>query len=369
MPEEWLEEYYSRVVEEYKFSMERKDRVLDWSIGIFFIALVAYVELLRYQLPSIWRICLIVGLLCFMIRLFSNSCLAYAYLKKWRYLLDSIEKHWASKEESLDLVKNEIERYHYTPRTTERRIYFVKHQLVGGFFLLFLLPLVLLVWDIYSNLQNLKILAPIMFLVAYFAYEAFIFVKNKKLGMPAKNAAPPVSDDPEKMEKRRKHLDGLFSIALVLLGILSAAEFQYFLLKEKAQLHFYALKVFTVPFVVLIILWLVKELFGDIWRLDVKMVWTEFCWEFLNFSLFYYLLAIYGGFQIGIYFSLFVTLIMTLLVVLAYRRASPVTEGDRSMYNFYKSPGWVAFRITVFIIAYLLLIAIVNPWELASLSI
>jgi len=354
---------------EYKFSMERKDRVLDWSIGIFFIALVAYVELLRYQLSSIWRICLIVGLLCFMIRLFSSSCYAYAYLKKWRYLLDSIEKHWALEEESLDLVKKEIERYHYTPRTTERRIYFVKHQLVGGFLLLFLFPLALLTWEIYSNLQDPRIIVPLLFLGAYCVYESIIFARNKQLSMPSGNATPPVSGDMGKMEKRRKYLDGLFSIALVLLGILSAAEFQYFLLKEKAQLHFYALKVFTIPFVVLIIIWLVKELFGDVWRLDVKMVWTEFCWEFLNFSLFYYLLAIYGGFQIGIYFSLLLTLIMTLLVILAYRRASPVTEGDRSMYNFYKSPRWVAFRITVFILAYLLLIAIVNPWELASLSI
>lgn len=49
---EWLKQYYSRIIEEYRFSMERKDKVLDWSIGILFVALVAYVELLRYQVPS-----------------------------------------------------------------------------------------------------------------------------------------------------------------------------------------------------------------------------------------------------------------------------------------------------------------------------
>ena len=79
----------------------------------------------------------------------------------------------------------------------------------------------------------------------------------------------------EKMETRRKHLDSLFEIAIVLLGILSAAEFQYFLIKEGENMHAYALKVFTVPFIVLIIFWLIKELFSDTFgRLDVKILFT-----------------------------------------------------------------------------------------------
>jgi len=184
----WLKYYYSRIMEEYKFSMERKDRVTDWSIGIFFAALVAYVELLRYQLPSIWRISLIVGLLCFIMRLFANSCLAYAYLKKWRYLLDLIEKHWMTNTISLDFVKNEIEKYHYTPRTMKRRIYFIKNQLLAGFILLFLFPFFLLLFEIYSNPLDLNAAIPISFLVAYYVYESVIFIEHKGLSMPSKSA-------------------------------------------------------------------------------------------------------------------------------------------------------------------------------------
>lgn|GEM_PF-1320660 len=181
----WLKEYHSRIIEEYKFSMERKDRVTDWAIGIFFIALVAYAELLRESTPPIWRIYLIVGLLCFNVRLFFNSCLAYAYLKKWRYLLDMIEKHWMNNKPSLDVVKDKIKKLHYTPRTTEKRRHFVKSQLLAGFLLLFLFPLFLISFEIYFKLQNLnELIVPISFLFGYFVYELVMFITHKPLTMP-----------------------------------------------------------------------------------------------------------------------------------------------------------------------------------------
>jgi len=340
--------------------------VLDWAIGIFFLALVAYVELLRYQLPSIWRVYLIVGLLCFIIRLFSNSCLAYAYLKKWRYLLDLIEKHWMYRESSLDFVKKEIGKYHYTPRTTEGNTYFIKHQLIGGFSLLFLAPFFLLFFELYSNPpQDLNIALPISFLVGYYTYEAVIFVTNRERSMPSENAVSTISNETgqaEGMAKKKERLDSLFEIALVLLGILSAAEFQYFLTTEEEALHFYALKVFTIPFIVLIVFWLVKELISDLLRSDFKMLLTEFCWDFWSFTLFYYLLGIYGGLRMGVIFSFVLSLLMIYVVMWAYSRASPIREGDRSMYNYYKSFRWGVLRwMVVFIGAYLLLVRIVLP--------
>lgn len=362
MPEKWLEDYYSRIIEEYKFSMGRKDRVLDWSIGIFFVALVAYVELLRNQLPSIWRISLIVGLLCFIMRLFVNSCLAYAYLKKWRYLLDLIEKYWMNNE-TLESVTNAIDKYHYTPRTTEKRIYFVKHQLVGGFGLLFLFPLALLLFEIHSNPLDWNIAVPVSFLVVYYAYESIIFARNKERSMPSENVVPTVSNEMEqveKMEKRRKHLDSLFGIALVLLGILSAAEFQYFLTVEEQQLYGYALKVYTVPFYILITFWLVKELYRDVLRQDFRMLFTEFCWTFWSFTLFYYLLGIFG-FTVGIASSFMLSILFIFSIQWAYSRASPVTWGDRSMFRYYRSHRWIVLRFTLSMGAYMLLILIVLP--------
>ena len=162
------------------------------------------------------------------------------------------------------------------------------------------------------------------------------------------------------MERRRKHLDSLFQIALVLLGVLSAAEFQYFLTTEEEKFYPYALKVFTVPFVVLIVFWLVRELFSDMSRSDIKMLFTEFCWDFWSFTLFYYLLAIFG-FTVGIWSSFALSILLILSISWAYGRASPIMWGDRSMFNYYRSFKWWVLRLTMFMGAYLLLVIIVIP--------
>jgi hypothetical protein len=172
------------------------------------------------------------------------------------------------------------------------------------------------------------------------------------------------------MERRREHLDSLFEVALVLLGILSAAEFQYFLTAEEETLHFYALRVCTVPFVVLIIFWLTKELFSDAFTdafghmlgREIQMLFTEFCWDFWSFTLFYYLLGVFGGFQIGILSSLGLSLLLVLTMMWAYQRASPVESGDRSMHSYYKSFKWLLIRwFVIFVGAYLFLLVIVLP--------
>ena len=162
------------------------------------------------------------------------------------------------------------------------------------------------------------------------------------------------------MERRRQHLDSLFEMALVLLGILSAAELQYFLAIESKDLFAYALKVFTVPMLILIVFWLTKELSSDVLRRDFAMLLTEFCWDFWSFTLFYYLLAILG-FTIGILLSLTLSILLVISISWAYRRASPVMWGDRSMFNYYRSFRWRILRINIFLGSYLLLVGIVIP--------
>jgi len=106
----------------------------------------------------------------------------------------------------------------------------------------------------------------------------------------------------------------------------------------------------------------VKELSSDVLRPDAKMLLTEFCWGFWSFTLFYYLQGIYGGSEVGKWLSFGLSIAMTCAVMWAYRRASPVETGDRSMYNYYKSPKWIALRwFIVFLVAYMLLLRIVLP--------
>ena len=201
--------------------MERKDKVLDWSIGILFVAIVAYAELLSNNQPSIWRVYLLVGLSCFIMRLFSNSCLAYAYLKKWRYLLDFIEKHWMNGKSSLDDVKKEIEKYHYSPRTTEKRSYFIKHQLIGGFLLLFSVPFILLLFEFSIKPPKGLELIPIFILFGYYIYEIVIMTSNKQRSMPSEKVVPPITKDVVQTEERRrtKRFDEVFRIIILIATI------------------------------------------------------------------------------------------------------------------------------------------------------
>jgi hypothetical protein len=167
--------------------MERKDRVTDWSITIFFIAVVAYAELLRESVPTIWRVGLLVGLLCFIVRLFFNSCLAYAYLKKWRFLLDNIERHWSEQFPTLDTIREYVKRYHYSVKTTETRLYFVKSQLTAGFFLLFLFPSILLIYELSFYEQNISVSIPLIWLLIYLFSECYKFASGKHFEKASEN--------------------------------------------------------------------------------------------------------------------------------------------------------------------------------------
>ena len=111
-------------------------------------------------------------------------------------------------------------------------------------------------FEIYSNPQELNIILPLLFLCIYYVYESIIFVKNKERSVPSVNDDVPAfkeTNQPNRLEKRKGRLDSLFEYALVLLGILAAAEFQYFLTTVEKGIFPYAMRVFTVPFVVLIL--------------------------------------------------------------------------------------------------------------------
>ncbi len=128
----WLSSYYSRITQEYQISMERKDRALDWSITTFFIAFIAYAELLS-STNSIWRIYLLLILELFLLRFFVGSIIAYAYLKKWKYILQQIDLYYFKKESTIEEIKTIIETYDHKGATTKKARYFIKKS-VGCWF-------------------------------------------------------------------------------------------------------------------------------------------------------------------------------------------------------------------------------------------
>lgn len=153
------------------------------------------------------------------------------------------------------------------------------------------------------------------------------------------------------MEKRRKHLNDLFRYALILLGILSAAELSYFLrIGNRAEFP-YIFFVFTAPYVLIVGTWMAKELGREWIKLDMRLLLTEFCWSLWIATLIYYLLFFWliraGGFvEIAIVLCWGLTFALVFLIGHAYKRAY------RSVVYYFKSPKWILIRFTFFMIAY-----------------
>mgnify|MGYP005640476231 CR=1 FL=1 len=173
---EWLKEYYSRISQEYRFSLNRKDTLTYWALTAMFVMIAAYVELLRVKEFSFWRMSLLAGAICLSLRFFVHSCIAYAYLKKWRFLLEQIEKHWMTGKPSLSEIQNNINKYHHTPRTTVTRWYLVRSQLKAGFLLVFLIPSLLIMFEIINFPQTPYKFIPFVAILIYLIYECLQFV-------------------------------------------------------------------------------------------------------------------------------------------------------------------------------------------------
>ena len=170
----WLSSYYSRITEEYKISMERKDRALNWSITVFFIAFMAYAELLTNN-NSIWRIYLLFILELFILRFFIGSIIAYTYLKKWRYIIQKIDSYKFKKEPKIDEINTIIDTYDHKDTTTEKARYFIKNQLKVGFGLLFAIPIVLITYEFLNNPPGQEVIWGIGFSILIVIYEILIF--------------------------------------------------------------------------------------------------------------------------------------------------------------------------------------------------
>jgi hypothetical protein len=139
-------------------------------------------------------------------------------------------------------------------------------------------------------------------------------------------------------------LDNVFDKALVLLGVLAASELAYVTAlplpaDPSAQLILQHLKDFTflfttVPFVILILAWILKELVVKV-RLGEKteLFTSLFCWDYWSFSLYGFLLVLFSlpnklfawsPFVVAGSFALSIALVT--IVALAYGKIRPSPE-------------------------------------------
>jgi len=158
-----------------------------------------------------------------------------------------------------------------------------------------------------------------------------------------------------------KDLDSLFEIALVLLGVLAASTFQYYLEIEEPNVYPHILKVHTVPFILLILLWLTKQFLSDYFSVGYKFLFTQFIWFFWSFALFFYLLLIYGVGEISKYVNLLLSLLLDVMIFNSYLQALKKSIYKSDMKEFFKKPLNRFILAFLFIFAYIMLLIIVTP--------
>jgi len=143
----------------------------------------------------------------------------------------------------------------------------------------------------------------------------------------------------------REHFSGLFEIALVLLGVLSATETQYFI---RLWGETVALQFSTTPFMLMIFVWLIKEMFKRRISLEFWLLLSEFCWELWSITLTYYLLFLWL-FQIPNYpyialmDSTLLGLVWFALVLFAHKLEY------KTVVEYYR-PKWLLYRVIAYLI-------------------
>jgi hypothetical protein len=142
----------------------------------------------------------------------------------------------------------------------------------------------------------------------------------------------------------------IFEIALVLLGIFSATETPFFI---KIFGDSVALKFAITPFLLMIVIWLIKELFKNHIPIEHFLLYSEFCWEIWSLSLAYYLLFFYLYLVptiplLAISSSIITGIAMYSLVLIAYFLEY------RGVSKYYKSRKWFLVKLVVIMLGSIL---------------
>jgi hypothetical protein len=190
--EDWLKEYYGRLQNESQFSSTRRDNATNWALTLFLGIIAAYVALLTSQtvVPSVWRIGLLLAGSILLIRFFVQSTIAYSFLRRWRYLENQIECHWAFEEPDMKKIVEEIRTYDHGRHATISRWDMIKAQLRSGFLLVFIGVAAALLHELRAMHQiSLTIWVSLTGFLIYVIWEIYNFTTYDQLNKPStKNA-------------------------------------------------------------------------------------------------------------------------------------------------------------------------------------
>ena len=151
--------------------------------------------------------------------------------------------------------------------------------------------------------------------------------------------------------QQQRNPDSLFEIAIVLLGLLSAGELQYYIVVPDGIPLIKILRIFTIPFVTLIGLWLLNE--ALIKNLDHRfaIIIKDFCWGLWCHLLFFYLLSVIGSDILIATPQLALSALFYVIIFLGYSRHARLL--DEQYYRLYfKSNVWISEKLIMYALSY-----------------
>jgi len=183
--EEWLKVYYSRIQAQHDNSFRKKDTLTNWSLTILVAFFGIYFGILsgiisnETQDQSL-RFVLVTGFLIILGQFFSNSLIAYAYLRKFRFLIEQIDSYWITGTPTLDEIIENIKKLDLKPQTNVGLKKMIKAQLTAGFGVILGAPIIIWVSELFQieNLTNYHI-AAFVILGAFVMWEIYSLVIKK----------------------------------------------------------------------------------------------------------------------------------------------------------------------------------------------
>ncbi len=146
--EDWLKAYYSKVQALHDNSFRKKDTLTNWSLTILVAFFGIYFGILSGNInpipdPNI-KFILVTGFLIILGQFFSNSLIAYAYLRKYRYLIQKIDSRWITGIPTLEKIMKDITELDIKGQTNVGMREACRAQLKAGFAIILVPPTI--VW-------------------------------------------------------------------------------------------------------------------------------------------------------------------------------------------------------------------------------
>ena len=143
----WLTEYYQKVNQEKNINLQRKDSFTNWALVTLLGFFAIYGQLLLSPLPPFIRIGVLAVVIILIFRFYLRSCISFADIRRQNVIRRAIEGHWIRGKPSVNRIEALIQIFDHECWSPDplRRVLWA--QLKAGFIVLFLAPVLLLIFE------------------------------------------------------------------------------------------------------------------------------------------------------------------------------------------------------------------------------